>query len=105
MRLAAGSAGEGTLTFQGWQHPFTFEHAKISVVGKDAVEVEGTVYNLEKIEDFAGTYKPAKADFKAGEGLEGIWGKNDKGVLIRLNLKGQDVQMNLESTGAKVMLK
>ena len=71
MRLAAGTSGKGTLLLLGWEHRFTFTDAKLSVVGKKDVEIAGTVYNLETVEDFNGTYKPVKIDFKAGEGLRG----------------------------------
>jgi hypothetical protein len=105
MRLAAGTSGEGTLILQGWQHPFLFEGAKVEVVGKEDVELEGTVYNLEAIEDFEGTYKPVKAEMEAGVGLVGAWARNEHGVLVHLRFKGLDLEVNLEATGAKVTLK
>ena len=105
MRLAAGTSGEGTLVFRGWEYRFLFADAKIDVAGQRAAEVHGTVFNLENLEDFAGTYHAVKAEFDAGDGLMGVWGRNDKGVVVHLVTKGEDVTVNLEAAGATVTLK
>lgn len=104
MRLAAGAAGEGTLIFQGWQHSFTFDNAKITVVGGGEGQLNGTVYNLENVEDFEGTYLPTKTHVVAGKGLGGVWAKNAKGVETFLDYTGLDLQVDLEATGATVTL-
>ena len=103
MRLAAGAAGEGTLIFQGWQHSFKFENAKVTIVGGGEGQLNGTVYNLENVEDFEGTYLPTKTDLVAGKGL-GVWAKNAKGVELFLDYTGLDLQIDLEATGATVTL-
>lgn len=104
--LANGISGEGTLIFQGWQYPFTIERGKIEAVSKrDDLELKGKVYNLQKIEDFEGTYEPSGAEFSAGEGFEGLWAKNEKDVVIRLSLNGQDARIKLESKAAIITLK
>ena len=105
MRAAVGHAGEGTLIFQGWQYPFSLENMTLSGVGNNPVELEGTVYNLEKVEDFEGTHTPIKAEVEAGEGLSGLWTKNEKGVVVHIRSKGQDLEMQLNPTGAKVTFK
>ena len=104
LRLASGASGKGTLIFLGWEHRFTFTDAKLSVAGKEDVELEGTVYNLETLEDFNGTYKPVKVEFKAGEGLRGLWARNDNGVTFHLRTTHQDVSVNLEAKGATFTL-
>jgi len=104
--LANGISGEGTLIFQGWQYPFTIERGKIEAVSKqDDLELQGKVYNLQKIEDFAGTYEPSEAEYSAGEGFQGLWAKNEKDVVIRLSLDGQDARIKLESKAAIIALK
>ena len=105
MRLAVGTAGEGTLIFQGWQYPFLFENAKLDVAGNEPVEVHGTVFNLQHTRDFEGVYKPIKAEIEAGEGLSGIWVRNKKDVVLYIVLQGMDVAINLEATGGKITLK
>ena len=105
MRLAAGTAGEGTLIFHGWEHRFLFENAKLNIVGHEPVEVHGTVFNLQHESDFEGVYKPVKAQIEAGEGLIGVWAKNEKGVVVFIRLHGQDVEINFHATGGKVTFK
>ncbi len=49
--------GEGTLTLtSGESHKFSLEGAKLMEVGAAEIELSGTVYNLEKLEDFQGVY-------------------------------------------------
>lgn len=106
MHAAAGVAGEGTLVFEGWQHTFTLEGAKIDIVNADGVIVKGVVYNLDTVEEFAGTFNPSKSEFEAGEGLVGVWAKNENGVVIHLSFRGEDIQVDLAAkNGAKVILK
>jgi len=105
LRAAVGHAGEGTLIFQGWQYPFMFENMTVSGVGNNPVDLEGAVYNLEKLEDFEGSYKPMKAEIKTGEGLSGLWTKNEKGVVVHVRSRDQDLEIQLHTTGAKVTFK
>jgi hypothetical protein len=53
------SWGEGVLTFQGQDHPFKVGGLSLVGVGGSSVEAEGTVFNLEKLEDFGGTWGEA----------------------------------------------
>lgn len=105
LRAAVGHAGEGTLIFQGWEYPFHFENMKVGVVGDDAVELEGTVYNLEQAEDFEGTYTLTKIKIQSDDGSTGVWGKNDKGVVAHIRSKGQELEIDLQATGATFTLK
>ena len=105
LRAAVGHAGEGTLIFQGWQYPFHFENMKVGVVGGDAVELEGTVYNLEQVEDFEGTYTLTKIKIQSDDGSTGVWGKNDKGVVAHIRSQGQELEIDLQATGATFTLK
>ena len=105
LRAAVGHAGEGTLIFQGWQYPFSAENMTVSGVGNNPVDLEGAVYNLEKLEDFEGSYKPMKAEIKTGEGLSGLWTKNEKGVVVHVRSRDQDLEIQLHTTGAKVTFK
>ena len=105
LRAAVGHAGEGTLIFQGWEHPFRFENMRLGVVGDDPVELQGTVYNLQRVEDFEGTYTLTKVNIQSGDGVTGAWGKNDKGVVANIRSSGQDLEIDLEATGAKFTLK
>jgi len=105
MRITAGGSGKGTLIFQGWQYWFNVENMTISGVGGQEVELEGSVYDLAKIEDFEGTYKTMAADIKKGGGLEGVWFKNEKGVRVHITSSNKDITIRLNSEGATVTLK
>ena len=105
LRVAAGGSGQGTLIFQGWEYPFLFENAKVDVAGDNPVDVTGTVYNLERVEDFEGVYTLTEAETGRGAVISGIWAKNDKGVITHLDTQGQDVKINVEATGVKFTLK
>ena len=103
-RLAAGTSGDGTLVFRGWEHPFTFSDARIDITDRVGIEIHGTVFNLDKLEDFEGKYHPLKMEFDADEGLTGLWGENDKGVVVHIVTVGHDVTINFEAEGAIVTL-
>lgn len=103
MRLAVGNAGKGTLIFEGWQYPFEFTGAKISLTGTKSGDIEGEVYNLETLSDFEGAYY-VKPEFNKAEKLTGFWAHNDKGVTLHLRLQGENVNLDLEAKGATVKL-
>jgi len=105
LRIAVGGSGEGTLVFEGWQYTFSVENMTLSGIGNNPVDLEGTVYNLEKVEDFEGVHKPMKAEFEAGKGLAGLWTKNEKGVVVHIHSTGKDLEMQVHPTGAKVTFK
>lgn len=105
LRIAVGGSGQGTLTFQGWEYPFSIENMTLSGIGNNPIELEGTVYNLSEAQDFEGTHTPMKAEIEAGEGLRGLWTQNEKGVVVHIRSKGQDLEMQLHPTGAVVTLK
>jgi hypothetical protein len=100
-----GGVGEGTLIFQGWQHTFEVKKMLVVNIGSGTVEIDGEVWNLEKVEDFAGTYHPIAADVKGGKGLSGIWAENEKGVRVNVRTKGQDLTIRLDPAGSVVTLK
>jgi len=93
------------LIFRGWQHTFEVKNMIVGAVGNGSVEIDGEVWNLEKVEDFAGTYHAVKEEFKAGKGLGGVWMENEKGVRVHVLTKGQDLSIQLHSEGSMVTLK
>jgi hypothetical protein len=105
LRMGDGGAGEGTLIFRGWQHTFEIQNMIVGAVGRGAVEIDGEVWNLEKVEDFAGTYHPVEADVIGGKGLSGIWLENEKGVRVHVRTTGQDLSIRLHTDGSTVTLK
>ena len=47
LRMGDGGVGEGTLIFRGWQHAFEVENMIVGAVGRETVELDGEVWNLE----------------------------------------------------------
>ncbi|MEP4484194.1 hypothetical protein [Marinobacter alexandrii] len=105
LRIGAGGSGEGTLVFRGWQHTFLVENMVLSAIGPGSVELDGEVWNLENVEDFAGTYRPVKQDYDGEKGLSGVWMENEKGVRVQVRTVGQDLSVRVDSTGSIVTLK
>lgn len=52
--------GEGVLTFQNHNHPFRVRGLGIVGVGGSSIDATGTVFNLDRLEDFEGSW--AKID-------------------------------------------
>ena len=96
--LLTGDWGHGTLTFDGEKHMFHMGGAKIGGIGITKMKVDGTVYYLNKLSDFEGTYFKADIGLTLAVGKAGSWMKNDKGVVIHLaaNSKGLALQIGLE---------
>lgn len=103
MRITTGATGKGTLTFQGWQYPFSFSDARITMTGTENAQIEGTVYNLNDVRDFEGTYTP-HAEYNEAKQLTGLWAENDKGVTLHIRQLGEHVEVNFDAKGATVSL-
>ena len=76
--------GSGTLTLDsGETHFFSFKGAKLLDIGASETRVSGTVYNLEKIEDFPGTFLGIGGGMTAfTKGLGGVSITNGKCVVL-----------------------
>jgi hypothetical protein len=87
MRLImGGTAGKGTLHFKGTDYAFTYKSASAGVGAKMVQEASavGTVYSLNRIEDFEGQYAAVSTAALAGESEVEATYKNDKGVVLQL---------------------
>jgi len=105
LRRGDGGVGQGTLIFRGWQHTFEGENMIVGAVGRGAVELDGEVWSLENVEEFAGTYHPVKEEFEAGKGLTGVWAENENGVRVHIRAVGQDLSIRVDPAGSVVTLK
>ena len=65
----SAAAGKGTLTYNGQHHHFTISGLGAGGMGAQKLSATGKVYNLNKLSDFAGTYRGIS------EGLTLIEGK------------------------------
>jgi hypothetical protein len=106
--VAAGigwSWGSGTLTLlDGSEHRFKVGGLDVVAVGIKQATGVGNVYNLKKLEDFAGKYVQATAGAVVGGGAGATSMRNDKGVVINLTGVGQGIDFRLAVSGMDVTL-
>ena len=101
-RLAMGQ-GELTL-LDGSQHQFKISGLDVVAVGIKQATGVGNVYNLKKLEDFAGKYVKVTAGAVVGGGAGATSMRNDKGVVINLTGVGQGIDFRLAVSGMDVTL-
>jgi len=108
--LAAGVGyiwGDGVLHFQGKNYPFSVQGLSIVDVGYGKIDGTGDVYNLKRVEDFAGKYAAVSAGASLAAGGTLAILKNEKGVSIythsttrglKLNVSGRTITVTLKET-------
>ena len=88
--------GEGTLTLNdGSQHAFTFNGGKLLETGLAQTTIKGNVYNLDRIEDFAGDYGTFTGNLTLVKGVVG------KGAISNTECVYMDVT-DFESGGVRL---
>ncbi len=96
------SWGDGVLSFQGEEYTFKIKGLSVIDVGISSITAEGDVFNLEKVEDFPGTFSAAEAGVAVGGGAGTQVMKNQNGVVMRVTSKKVGVQLKLAPEGLKV---
>lgn len=105
MLILGGSDGTGLLEMKdGGVHAFKIGGIKLGGMGIDKIHLTGNVYNLKKVEDFAGVYFEADAAITVVKGAGGTWMKNDKGVSIHLSGSTDGLSLGLGVEGVKITL-
>jgi len=100
--LVGGASGRGTLFYKGKSYPFTMKALTVGGVGVTKVTATGTVYFLEKLEDFAGKYSAATVGAALGAGVGGSQYENNKGVFVSVRSKTEGVALNLGLGGVQI---
>ncbi|GBR49772.1 hypothetical protein CSR02_10220 [Acetobacter pomorum] len=77
--------GRGVLTYGDRQYPFEIKGASAIAVGYSSGHSVGKVYNLQRIEDFEGTFWALSGEATVGRGIGGLLMENNDGVRIRLD--------------------
>jgi hypothetical protein len=103
--LVSGASGGGELKFKGRVYPFKIGGLGIGGIGVSEIHATGTVYNLDRIEDFEGAYGEARTGFALGDqGLGKFWlQKGD--VLIKLQSSREGIALSLGADAVKITLK
>jgi hypothetical protein len=100
--LIGGGSGKGVLNYQGKQYPFTVKGVSLGGVGVTKVDATGTVYFLDKLEDFAGTYSAVSAGATVGAGAAASQFENNKGVFLSVKSKTEGVGLSLGLSGVTI---
>ena len=98
------SWGQGVLEYRGQKYPFTVKGPNVMDLGVSKVTTRGRVQNLNKLEDFGGSYVPAGPGASAGSSTRGAALKNQNGVELALSTTGQGVRLLLAQGGLDVRL-
>ena len=96
------SWGDGVLSFQGEEYTFKIKGLSVIDVGISSITAQGDVFNLEKVEDFPGTFSAAEAGVAVGGGAGTQVMKNQNGVVMKVTSKKVGVQLKLSPEGLKV---
>lgn len=106
-QIAAGigfSWGNGTIAYQGAQHPFHISGLSLVNVGVSSVSASGEVYNLKRIEDFNGTYAAVSAGATLGGGGSIAYLRNQEGVVIEVTSTMAGLDFQLAANGITISL-
>ena len=106
--IAAGVGytwGDGTLHFKGANYRFALDGLSVVDVGVAHIDGAGDVYNLQRLEDFSGTYVAATAGATVAGGGALVALENQKGVRILLHSTTQGLKLSLSADGVHVALK
>jgi len=97
--------GDGILTYQGKTYPFSVQGLEVLGIGYSEIKAEGTVYNLTRLEDFAGVYASVEASATAGSGVSTVTMKNPNGVVLTLRTLQEGAKLTLAAGGVNIDLK
>jgi len=103
-----GSSGEGILTFQGRDYPFSVAGMNLADLGVSSYQGAGKVYDLKSINDFAGNYAAAQATFALRGGQNELSMRNGKNVtIVLLANEGKETgtRLGLGPSGLAIKLK
>lgn len=97
--------GGGLLSFDGRQHAFDVKGVSLGDVGVARLVHEGAVENLERLEDFEGTYVAVSAGAAAGKGASVLSVRNEHGVTITLRGDVSGLALKLGAEGFRIALR
>lgn len=106
--LAVGtSIGGGRLRFRGEEHRFAVRGIEFGSVGVSSLSARGEVFNLRRLEDFAGRYTERVVPRApgAGSGPETRFLRNAAGVELRLRTERAGGQWRFNEAGVTIELR
>ncbi len=104
--VIGGSAGSGTLYFQGRAYPISIGGISYGIVfGGSETWFRGTVSHINRPSDVAGVYGAAGAGAAVGGGAQAIVLTNQKGAVLNLTGRQVGLQINADLSGLAITLK
>ena len=97
--------GRGTLHYRGRDYPFSVNGLTLINVGAEKVEATAEVYNLSKLEDFAGSYSGVAAGAALVYGASTGVMENSNGVVIRVHAASTGADLQLAGNAVEVKLR
>lgn len=107
MSLGAGLGvtwGQGVLDYRGEKYPFTVNGFSIGDVGMSKLLAKGEVYNLKKVDDFAGIFMAAVAGGTLGGGAGAAAMQNQNGASMVWTSTNKGLNFSLAQSGISVKL-
>jgi hypothetical protein len=101
--IIGGSKGTGVLHFNGKDYKFKMSGGSLGGVGVTKVDAVGTVYNLNDIKDFPGTYAGMGVGAAVVEGQgASSWQNGD--VVVKVKAKTEGVALNMGANAVTIEL-
>ena len=83
----SASTGEGILNYHGNRHHFSIASLGVGGTGAHSMSATGTVYNLNRLSDFSGTYRGVSSGLTLGKGKTQAKLTNGNGVIMHFTGK------------------
>jgi hypothetical protein len=104
--IIGGSAGHGTLTFQGRSYPLSVGGIDYGLVfGGSKTVLRGKVSNIKRASDVAGVYGAAGAGLALGRGARAIVLANQNGAVLELSGQQVGLMANADLSGLAITMK
>lgn len=103
--VLGGTNGDGFLYFGHRRYHLTVTGSSIGTVGVATLDLVGTVSNLRRASDIAGSYSDAGAGVSIGAGPSATTLQNDHGVILQLQGPQTGLQVSLSLGGMTIAMR
>ncbi|MGC1862923.1 MAG: hypothetical protein WA733_17850 [Methylocystis sp.] len=104
--IGSGAVGGGKLNYRGESYPIAVGGLGVGGIGASKLTASGSVYGLERREDFAGAYVQIRKGWALGDHGKGtLWLSNRNGVTMKLNTRRKGLQLSLGADGVVIGFK
>jgi hypothetical protein len=102
---AGASSGEGVLSYQGQQYPFTLSAVGGGGSAAESISATGQVFNLSSLDGFPGKYTSHRKGLTVGKGEFTALLTSDRGVQIYLEGETTGVGSSMGMSSVEIKLK